>query len=77
MIALSYHPKDVSLMKDMGQEKYCLNIEKFDVHSLIGCFQSIRQNITKVRNHIIDRENEYRKLLDRQYEIVIALCSQK
>ncbi len=77
VIALSYHPKDVSLMKDMGQEKYCLNIEKFDVHSLIGCFQSIRQNITKVRNHIIDRENEYRKLLDRQYEIVIALCSQK
>ncbi len=71
VIALSYHPKDSSLMQDMAQTDYCLDIESFKVQSLKDCFQSIRRNLDTVRTQIIKRETEYRKLLDRQYDIVV------
>jgi polysaccharide pyruvyl transferase WcaK-like protein len=71
VIALSYHPKDTSLMHDMGQKAYCLQIEDFEVQSLKDCFQSIQSELATVREQIIEKENEYRSLLEKQYTIVL------
>ena len=76
VIAISYHPKDNSLMQDMGQVRYCLDIKNFEVQSLKDCFQSIRNNLDKVRVQIIKRETEYRELLEKQYDIVLAYLNQ-
>jgi polysaccharide pyruvyl transferase WcaK-like protein len=76
VIALSYHPKDISLMKDMGQADYCLDIENFEVQSIKDCFQSIQNNFDTVLAQIIKKEAEYRKLLDEQYDIVLGYLSQ-
>jgi polysaccharide pyruvyl transferase WcaK-like protein len=72
VIALSYHPKDTSLMHNMGQEAYCLHIEDFEVQSLKDCFQSIQSDLKSVQVQIIKKENEYRTLLEKQYDIVFG-----
>jgi len=41
VIALSYMPKIDHLMRAVGHDRYCLEIEHFDVKSLIESFQSL------------------------------------
>ena len=41
VIALSYLPKIDDLMRAVGHERYCLDVEHFDVDTLVKSFQSV------------------------------------
>jgi len=41
VIALSYMPKINHLMRTVGHDQYCLDIEHFDVEALVAAFQSL------------------------------------
>jgi polysaccharide pyruvyl transferase WcaK-like protein len=44
VIALSYHCKIDDLMRTVGHQEYCMNIEQFEVRSLIDTFMSLVRN---------------------------------
>jgi polysaccharide pyruvyl transferase WcaK-like protein len=54
VIALSYHHKIDDLMRAAGHDQYCLDIEHFDLDSLIERFNSLVAN----RNHLFSHFRE-------------------
>jgi len=75
VLALSYHPKDDSLMASMNQEQYCLSIKEFRLQLLQERFRSLASNADQVREQIVLKEREFRDSLDRQYELIVSYLS--
>jgi len=73
VIALSYHSKITELMKDTGQESYCLSIDDFKVEDLKKLFHRNITNTETIKNQIGRRVTKYQEELRIQYENMIQM----
>jgi polysaccharide pyruvyl transferase WcaK-like protein len=73
VIALSYHSKIDDLMQDTGQAKFCQSVASFEVSCLQELFVELEHNQGAVKCQVKEKTEEYRKLLDEQYERIFSL----
>ncbi|MDH3251984.1 MAG: polysaccharide pyruvyl transferase family protein, partial [Ignavibacteria bacterium] len=73
VVALSYHPKIDHIMKNIGHEKYCLDIRSFTADALQSAFVNLEQNLTEAQRQVSLVEASYREQLSQQYERIIEL----
>ena len=73
VIALSYQPKIDHLMRAVGQSMYCLDIEHFDVQSLIRAFGSLVHNKEEVASKLRDRSSAYATTLQKQFNSLFGV----
>jgi len=69
-IAISFHHKSASLMRDMGLAEYCHDINDMNAGRLIEQFQRLETNAEKLKITIRQRSEESRKALDDQYKLI-------
>ena len=67
VLAICYYRKTRDIMTEMGQEKYTVDIETFEFKELWQLFNILVANYKKEKNKIIDKNKEFRDLLDEQY----------
>lgn len=72
VLAISYHPKIDSLMKDTGQAKYCLSINDFQVDQMKERFLALETNRAAVEQEITGCVQQYQNALDEQYEHIFC-----
>jgi polysaccharide pyruvyl transferase WcaK-like protein len=70
VIAISFHDKCASLMRDMGLAEYCHDIHGMNAGRLIEQFQRVEKNAEKLKPLIRQRVEQSRKALDEQYELI-------
>jgi polysaccharide pyruvyl transferase WcaK-like protein len=70
VIAISFHPKCASLMRDMGLAEYCHDINDMNAGRLIEQFQRLERNAKKLKPVIRQRVGQSRQALDEQYELI-------
>jgi polysaccharide pyruvyl transferase WcaK-like protein len=68
VIALSYLPKIDRLMRAVGHDFYCLDIERFDVHSLIEKFDSLVRDSADLTRRFRKMAAMYRERLDLEFD---------
>jgi polysaccharide pyruvyl transferase WcaK-like protein len=71
VISLGYHEKNINLMTEMGLEKYCQHIEQFTFDKLVEQFECYASEMEQAIQQIHNKNEQYRKLLDEQYRIVL------
>jgi len=69
-ISISYDHKNDALMEGVGLGKYRQAFFELDVQILIQHFEELRDRIQEVKPIICGKLNEYRHLLDRQYDLI-------
>jgi polysaccharide pyruvyl transferase WcaK-like protein len=72
VLSLSYAEKNDALMAEMGLAEYCQHIEKFDVELLVKQFEEVVRNSSRIAQGICEKNREYRKSLDRQFDEIFA-----
>ena len=72
VIAISFHHKCSSLMRQMKLSEYCHEIHQMDADRLIGQFRKLEQNREAVKRTIAQGVDEARAALDEQYDILFA-----
>jgi polysaccharide pyruvyl transferase WcaK-like protein len=77
VIAISNHPKTSDLMADMGLSAYVLDIDAWDVTSLMERLQALRKGAEDIRGRIAARVQEHRTALARQYDAVLSLAARR
>jgi polysaccharide pyruvyl transferase WcaK-like protein len=70
VIAISFHHKCSSLMREMGLSSYSQEMGELDADALIARFQVLTQNATDITRLVAQRIEEARGELNRQYELV-------
>ena len=70
VIAVSFHHKCASLMREMGLSHYCTNIEDIDTDKLLDQFQDLERNYDDLKQLIERKVDEARKALDEQYDSI-------
>ena len=70
VVAISFHPKCVSLMSEMQLSQYCIDIHDIDRDSLITTFRTMERDRDSVALAIRERTSEAREALDEQYEFL-------
>lgn len=71
VISLGYHVKHVNLMTGMGLGDYCQPIEQFTVEKLVEQFESYEARGAQLVDGILEKREQYRRLLDEQYRHVL------
>ena len=74
-VALSYDRKVETLMAELGQEAYCLDIRSFDKEDLLAAFQSLQSNNSLIASQLNSICPGYDRLLQRQYRLVTQLLA--
>jgi polysaccharide pyruvyl transferase WcaK-like protein len=72
VIAISFHHKCSSLMRQMKLSEYCHDIDNMDTNRLIVQFQKLEQNRQAVKRTIGHGVDEARAALDEQYDLLFA-----
>lgn len=72
VVALSYDRKIVDLMHALGQERYCLDIERSDVEEIRDALDALESRLETERSIVRERLAGFRHLLDSQYDLVAA-----
>ena len=72
VLALSPHPKVVTLMNDLGLSKYCLDIRTFDPDGLAETFASLVAGTSEIKAHMAASLAKYRSRLMRQFDELFA-----
>jgi polysaccharide pyruvyl transferase WcaK-like protein len=72
VLAISYHHKVDSLMRSMGQETYCLDINDFDLTFAAERFLTLVSNAETVEKQISARISSYRASLENQFDRVLS-----
>jgi polysaccharide pyruvyl transferase WcaK-like protein len=72
VIAISFHHKCSSLMRQMKLSEYCHEIHHMDADRLIGQFRRLEQNREAVKRTIDQGVDEVRAALDEQYDLLFA-----
>ncbi len=73
VLGIANHHKMINLMEAVGQSDYILNIDGFDLSSLIERFTLLQSNREAVRDRIKSRITHFRRALDVQYEQVFSI----
>jgi len=73
VVALSNHPKTSDLMDDVGLGHYVLDIDGWEVKSLMERLELLQKTAAEVRVGIGHRVMHYRAALEHQYDGVLAL----
>ena len=71
-IAISFHHKCSSLMRQMKLSEYCHDIHQMDVDVLSGQFRKLEQNREAVKHTVSQGVNVARAALDEQYNLLFA-----
>jgi polysaccharide pyruvyl transferase WcaK-like protein len=72
VIAISFHHKCSSLMRQMRLSNYCHELDHMDVDTLIRQFQELERNRETVKRTIGQGVDEARAALDEQYDLLFA-----
>jgi polysaccharide pyruvyl transferase WcaK-like protein len=72
VIAISFHHKCSSLMRQMKLSEYCHEIDHMDPNRLIAQFHELEQNQEAVKRTIGHGVDEARAALDEQYDLLFA-----
>lgn len=72
VIAISFHHKCSSLMRQMKLSEYCHEIDHMDADRLIAQFRKLEQNREAVKRTIGQGVDEARAALDEQYDLLFA-----
>jgi len=73
VLAICYYRKARELMRDMGQEAYAVDLDDFTVADALLRFRSLEINRPEEAAKIELRNQEYRHVLDCQYDALLAL----
>ncbi len=68
VLAISPASKVHCLMDDMGLRSYVLDIDDFDLTSLIAAFENLLSEYDSVQGKILTRVTQYRRAVDAQFE---------
>jgi polysaccharide pyruvyl transferase WcaK-like protein len=71
-IAISYHPKVTSLMKDAGQSEYCLDLAVATAPDVLTCTDRLLGSLIRVRGELRARSDAFRARLETQYAEVFG-----
>jgi polysaccharide pyruvyl transferase WcaK-like protein len=71
-ISISYDPKSDALLEGVGLGKYRQALFELDVQILIQHFIELQERIQEVKPMISEKANEYRRLLDQQYDLIFG-----
>ncbi len=71
-ISISYDPKSDALLEGVGLGKYRQALFDLDVQILIQQFIELQERIQEVKPMISEKANEYRRLLDQQYDLIFG-----
>jgi polysaccharide pyruvyl transferase WcaK-like protein len=72
-LAISFHHKCSSLMKQMGLSQYCQDINRLDADRLIEQFCDLEKNAETLKPLIKHKTEEFRRALDEQYERILKV----
>ena len=72
VIAISFHHKCSSLMREMKLSEYCHEIHQMDADRLIGQFRMLEQNREAIRRTIGQGVDEARAAVGQQYNVLFA-----
>jgi polysaccharide pyruvyl transferase WcaK-like protein len=72
VLALSYHSKTDTLMKDLGLSEYCLDIQNFDLNGLTEGFLSLVSNRGDIKSRMAERLACYKKELSSEFDALFA-----
>jgi polysaccharide pyruvyl transferase WcaK-like protein len=72
VISVAFHHKCVSLMESMGLAEYCLDIHALEATRLIDLFEQLERNMDWLGATIVQRGEEYRRILHEQYERIFG-----
>ena len=70
VIAISFHHKCSSLMRQMKLSEYCHEIHQMDTDGLIGQFRKLERNREAVKRTIARGVNDARAAVDEQYDVL-------
>lgn len=73
LIAICYYHKSKFLMEDMGQGKYALDFENFEIEELTSCLTDLESNYSVRKDEIGHKSIEYRAQLEQQYKKILTL----
>jgi polysaccharide pyruvyl transferase WcaK-like protein len=68
VIAISHHPKVVTLMNDLGLSEYCVDIHTCDMNMLTEAFASLVRNGPAIKRRMADRLAYYEGELSKQFD---------
>src|SRR5262249_41384672 len=68
VLALAHHPKVSTLMREIGLEKYCLDIDTFGVDALCRTFEALTADQDAVAVAMARTADLYREALRRQFD---------
>lgn len=77
VIAVSHHPKVVTLMNDLELSKYCVDIRWFDSDLLAETFSLVVNNRDEIKSRMADKLLRYKTLLTDQFAGLFPLESAK
>jgi polysaccharide pyruvyl transferase WcaK-like protein len=72
VVAISFHEKVDSLMREVGLSEFCQDIEHIDTNKLIAQFIALQQNAENLKSQIQQNAEAYRVALDEQYEHIFG-----
>jgi polysaccharide pyruvyl transferase WcaK-like protein len=70
VLAISFHHKCSSLMRQMELSEYCQDINHLNTDRLIEQFCDLERNAKRLRPLIKDKTEEFRRALDKQYNCI-------
>ena len=72
VIAISFHHKCSSLMRQMGLPEYCQDINDLQADRLIEQFCNLEENAERLRPLIKEKTEVFRRSLNEQYSFILA-----
>jgi polysaccharide pyruvyl transferase WcaK-like protein len=72
VISISYDPKSDALLEGVGLKRYCQPIDTLRVDTLIDQFIELEVRLEKIKPLLRERTEEFRKLLDGQYRLLLG-----
>jgi polysaccharide pyruvyl transferase WcaK-like protein len=67
VLGISYDQKVDALLRELGQQNYCVDIGTFEVTRLKALFTSMESKLENLTQQIEKKEKEYQQLLEHQY----------
>ena len=68
VLALSHHSKIATLMNDIGFSEFCVDIDSFDLDSLLNKFLLLTVNVEPVKTRMAETLARYRRELADQFD---------